>query len=139
MTSRPKADANETIIPLASEELSVVRQPVQKTTRVRVRATESDHVVDEPLADERVEVERVPINRAVDAVPEVRTEGDTTIIPVMREELVVQRRLLLAEEIHLRRVRSTKRHREVVRLRHEEAEIEEPGATPDEIVNPDRG
>jgi stress response protein YsnF len=125
MASGPETDANETIIPLASEALSVGRRTVEATTRVHVRTTETDHIVDESLTEQRVEIERVGVNRQVDAVPEIRTEGDITIIPVVREELVVQRRLILTEEIHLRRVTSTNRHRENVRLRHQEIDVEE--------------
>ena len=44
---------------------------------------------------------------------------------------MVERRLVLKEEIHLRRVRTTTRHRETVTLRDEQVVIErpEPGAS----------
>jgi stress response protein YsnF len=53
------------------------------------------------------------------------------VIPVVEEVLVVERRLVLKEEIHLRRVRTTTRHRETVTLRDEQVVIErpEPGAS----------
>jgi stress response protein YsnF len=53
------------------------------------------------------------------------------VIPVVEEILVVERRLVLKEEIHVRRVRTTTRHRETVTLREEEIVIEraEPGAS----------
>jgi stress response protein YsnF len=60
----------------------------------------------------------------VDAVPPVREEGDTTVISIVEEVLVVERRLVLKEEIRLRRVRTTERHRETVTLREQQAVIE---------------
>jgi stress response protein YsnF len=38
--------------------------------------------------------------------PAIRTEGDVTIVPVFEERLVVEKRLFLIEEVHLRRVAS---------------------------------
>ena len=73
-------------------------------------------------------MERVPIGRVIDAVPPVREEGDTTVLPVVVEEVVVQRRLVLKEEIRIRRLRSTGRHRETVVLREQEAVITRTGA-----------
>jgi stress response protein YsnF len=52
----------------------------------------------------------VPVGRVVDAVPPIREEDDTTIIPVVEEVLVIERRLVLKEEVHLRRVRVRETH-----------------------------
>jgi uncharacterized protein (TIGR02271 family) len=84
-------------------------------------------VVDAPVVREPVEVQRVPINKVVDAAPPQREEGDTLIIPVVEEQLVVERRLLLKEEIRARKTRTTERHREEVTLRSENAEIKRLG------------
>src|SRR6185312_3710892 len=83
--------------------------------------------VDEPVLHETVEVDHVPVGRVVDVAPPVRTEGDTTIIPVVQEEVIIQRRLILKEEIHLRRVQRTERHRETVTLRQQRAVVERAG------------
>ena len=47
---------------------------------------------------------RVPVDRRLDSVPDMTTEGDLTIIPVVEERLVVSRELYLREEIHVRRI-----------------------------------
>ena len=75
------------------------------------------------LTSERVEIETIPMNLQIDAVPEVRQEGDTTIVPVVEERLVVKRQLLLKEEVRIRRVRSTERHQQTVKLRYQEAVV----------------
>ena len=56
-------------------------------------------------------------------MPAIRQEGDVTIVPVVEEIVVVERRLMLKEELHVRRVRSTHRHEETVTLRYQEAEV----------------
>ena len=53
----------------------------------------------------------------------MREEGDTTIISVVEEIVVVERRLVLKEEVRLRRVRVTEQHRETVVLREQDAVI----------------
>jgi uncharacterized protein (TIGR02271 family) len=114
----------ETAIPLAAEEV-VVSKHVVETGRVKIaRVThEREQEIDELLARETVDIGRTPIGRPIDAMPAVRQEGDTIIIPIVEEVLVVERRLFLKEEVHVRRVRTTERHQETVRLRHQEAVI----------------
>src|SRR6516164_3547435 len=92
---------------LLAEELAVAKEKVE-TGRVRIstRTREREELVDEDLAREHVEIETVPVGLRIDAVPEVRQEGDTTIVPVVEEILVVERRLLLKEEIRIKRVRT---------------------------------
>ncbi len=118
---------------LLAEELNVSRERVE-TGRVRVQVVTRKHeeLVDVPLAEDRVEVERVAINRQVDAVPATRQEGDTTIIPVLEEVLVVERRLMLKEELHVRRVRTTQQHQERVVVRRQEAVVTRIPAEPPE-------
>jgi hypothetical protein len=62
--------------------------------------------IDEPLFTDEVSVERVPVNRIVDKAPETRQEGDVTIIPVIEEVITVEKRLLLREEVRIRRSRT---------------------------------
>ena len=70
-----------------------------------------------------MEIERVPIGRQIEAIPPVRQEGDTTILSVVEETLVIERRLILKEEIHIRRLHVSERHQEAVILRKQEAVI----------------
>ena len=129
MTSDPEEvrtpdDIRDTMIPLHEEDISVSKRQVV-TGRVRVETVTHEHeqLVDAQLARERVEVERVAIGKPIDAIPAVRQDGDTTIIPVVEEVLVVERRLVLKEEIHIHRVRTTEQHQERVTLRRQEAVV----------------
>ena len=114
----------EAVIPLLAEEVAVSKQVVE-TGRVQVaRVThEREQLIDELLAHETVEINRTPIGRQVDTMPAIRDEDDTLVIPIVEEVLVIERRLLLKEEVRVRRVRSTERHQESVTLRHHEAVV----------------
>ena len=120
MVSGPNESSLESdVLTLHAEDLAVAK----RVRRTLVRATRTvqtrDKLVEEDLTGDQVVVERITICRVVDAVPPVRQEGDVTIFPVVEEELVVQRRLILKEEVHLRQVRTTERHTETVALREQ--------------------
>jgi len=97
-----QAAAEPYVVPVIAERLLVEKQ-THITGRVRIHKTVHDReeVVDEPLLRRTVQVERVPINRVVEGEIPVRYEGDTTIIPVLEEVLVVEKRLMLKEELHI--------------------------------------
>ena len=120
----PIDQAGESTIPLLAEEIAVSKQAVE-TGRVKVtRVThQREQFIDEELARESVEIERIPIGRQVEAMPAVREEGETIVVPIVEEVLVVERRLLLKEEVRIRRVRTTDKYREAVSLRHQEAMV----------------
>ena len=119
------SDVEEHVIPLLTETLSVERRRVESgRVRATVTTQSHEHVIEEDLVHEKVEIERVPIGRTVDAVPDIRQEGDTTIIPVVEEVLVIERRLILKEEVHLRRVRVQETHSATVVTRSQDVVIE---------------
>ena len=118
------AKSDEVIIPLHAEEISISKEEME-TGRVRVSTLtrEYEQLVDELLTNEHIEIERVPIGKPIDARPGVREEAERIIVPVVEEVLVLQRRLVLKEEVHIRRVRGTERHQERVKLRKQEAVV----------------
>ncbi len=125
MTSRQQTPVtDEATLRLLAEDLSVDRTVVE-TGRVRVRTVTRtrEEAVDVPLVRENYEVTRVPVGRVVEAMPPVRQEGDTMVMPVVEEIVVTERRLVLREEVHIRRVRTTEQHQESVTLRYQEAEV----------------
>jgi uncharacterized protein (TIGR02271 family) len=116
-------------IPIAHERLRVDKRVVE-TGRVRVRTGVESHDawVRDELAREDVQVEEVEVNREVTEIPEVRTEGDTLIIPVFEEVLVVEKRLMLRKEIRLKRRMVTKPFEKAVPLRRTTVDIERAAA-----------
>jgi uncharacterized protein (TIGR02271 family) len=133
----PHGDAHE-VLPVAEEALTVDKTVVT-TGRVRVgtRTVERTDVARLDLASEEVDVVRVPVGREVTEAPAVRTEGEVTIIPVLEEVMVVETRLVLREELHVRRVRRVDTFQEPIALRRQEAVVEYvPGDTerrPDDV------
>lgn len=117
--------AGEKVLPVVEERALVgVRRVDTGRVRVRVVTETVDEPVTAPLAGERVEVTRVPVGREVDAVPAMRVEGDVTILPVVEEVLVVERRLVLREEVHLRREAGTEQVDTTLPLRRQRVVIE---------------
>ena len=112
------------VIPLHAEEVSIGKKQVA-TGRVKVSTVthSREELVEQLLQSERVEVERVPVGQVIAKVPEVRTEGDITIIPVVEEAVVLQRQLVLKEEVRIRRIRETQNYQGRVVLRQQEAVI----------------
>ena len=125
ITPQPTPDHVEAVIPLHAEVVHVDAREVE-TGRVRVVKTvrEEECVIDRPLAREDYEVRRVPVGRIVTEPPPVRREGDTMIVPVLEEVLVVEKRLMLKEELHLVRRRTVEPHTEVVMVRKEQADVQ---------------
>ena len=106
-------------VPLVEEELNVrTRQVAKGSVRVEVTTETLHEEVPVVVSEDLVSITRVPIDRPVDAPPTVRTEGDTMVVPIVDEVIIVQRQLVLKEEIHLRREsRSEKRVVPVARRR----------------------
>jgi stress response protein YsnF len=67
----------------------------------------------------------------VDKLPVTRQEGQMTIYPVVKEVLVVQKRLLLIEEIRVTRQQTQTQDTQTVRLRREEMTVERTPTTPE--------
>ena len=123
----------EVVVPVVAEELRVDRQSVE-TGRVRVTKAvrERQQVVDEPTRTEHVTVERVPVNRVVDGPVAPRQEGDTLILPVLEEVVVVERKLVLKEEVRITKHVSETREPQTVTLRSEDVRIDRIPAGPGE-------
>lgn len=115
-------------IPLVEERVSVAKREVETgRLRVQVSVEERQDNVPVELAHDEFEIERVPVNRAVSALPSVRLEGSTTVIPVVEEVVVVEKRLVVVEEIHVRRKSTTETRQIPVTTRSEQVRIETSG------------
>jgi uncharacterized protein (TIGR02271 family) len=120
------AHAGESVVaPVIVEELDVRKHTVE-TGRVRITKVvrEREELVDEPLLREDVLIERVPINRYVEAPIPLRYEGDTMIISLLKEVPVIEKRLMLTEELRITRRSAEHRESLPVTLRSEEVIVE---------------
>jgi stress response protein YsnF len=97
--------AHDLHIPIVEEEAWIAKRRIE-TERVSVHtwAQEDAVTLREDLVREQLDISRVTIGVQVDRAPDVRQEGDVTIVPVLEERLVVEKRLFLVEELHIRRL-----------------------------------
>lgn len=126
-------DQNTVVLPLVTENVHIQKQRVE-TGKVRVtkHVRQWEEQIDEPRLQQNVNITRVPLNKPVAEPPSVRSEGSTTIIPVLEEVLVVEKRLMLKEEIHITTRQTEEVNPQTVTLRSEEVEIERVSETHDE-------
>jgi uncharacterized protein (TIGR02271 family) len=115
-------------LPVYEEQLRVAARPVETGRGVRVskRVIEQPYELEQALLHQRVEVRRIPVDEVVapGAAPASRYEGDTLIVPVVEEVLVVEKRWRIREEIRITTVARTTSHRESGTLRSEQVSVE---------------
>lgn len=111
------------------------RRVVTGGVRLRTETQSHDELVSAELNGESVEVTRVPVDREVATPPDIRHEGDVTIVPVLEERLVVEKRLVLVEEIHLRRKPTQERVEIPVTLRRQNVVVDQ--IDPDKPTEPE--
>lgn len=91
-------------LPVIEEEAHVLKRATEiEHVTVRTVPEQEQIVVRDEVRREHVEIKRVAVEREVDRAPDVREEDGVTIIPVLEERLVVEKRLFLVEEIHVSR------------------------------------
>ncbi len=123
----PETDATPWAIPIIEEEVTVDKVAVT-TDAVRVHTSVETHdiLVEDQLERGVLRIERIAVDRAVDVAPAPRDEGDTTIVSVVEERLVIEKRLFVVEEVHVTRERTQERVVIPVTLRRTQATIEHP-------------
>jgi stress response protein YsnF len=115
-------------IPVIQEEVRVEKRLLDTGHGVRIHKTVAEHPcrIDESLLRDDVQVHHVPVDRIVplDQAPATRYEGDTLVVPILEEVLVVERRLRIKEELHITRTRHEERHVDTVMLKSEQVSVE---------------
>ena len=121
----PDPQSADATLPLVDEQLSVEKRKVE-TGRVRISTVvdERQEWVRENLVREEISIERVRMDRLVDQPPRMRQDGDVLIIPLVEEVLVVEKKLMLREELRVRTQRHTDKIEQPVTLKSTRAVIE---------------
>lgn len=113
------------VIPVVSEALHVDRESERTgALRVRVETTDRVHTLIGEATSRSVAVSRVRRGVPVDAMRDVWRDGDTLVVPVYEEQLVLRRQLVLTEEIHLHMHQATRPLAGDVQLREQRAVVE---------------
>jgi uncharacterized protein (TIGR02271 family) len=112
------------VIPIIEEEVTIEKHIVP-TGKVNITKTvkEIDEIVDVPTYKGEVTVDRIPVNTFVEKHPPIRQEGETMIIPVVQEQIVMVKKLLLVEELHVHNRVVESHHPQTVTLLKEEVEV----------------
>lgn len=143
MATNPPSTANDgtvappIVLPVAREEVHVSVRKVDTGCGVRVHKTVSEHAqaIEQSLLREVVSVKRVPIDKIVSLseAPVAHQDGDTWIVPILEEVLVVEKRLRIKEEVHITRSAHAEAFSDTVVLRTEHVAIErfDEGAKPE--------
>ena len=116
------------VIPVMQEEMAVGKRLVDTGRGVRVHKTviETPHVVEQSLQEDQLHIEHVTQDTWIDPdhLPVARQEGDTLIIPVIEEVLVVRTRLRLKEEVRITRTSRPVIGKETVFLKTQQVQVE---------------
>ena len=115
---------NTSSLNVLQEQINVDKKIVESgKVVIQKKVREENKAVEVPVSHEEIEITKVKVNKYVTAAPPVRYEGNTTIIPVIKEVAVIEKKLLLVEEVHITKhmVEETEEH--TVPLRKEEIEV----------------
>ena len=132
MSSNNEDPASESTehIPVLEEHLSLgKREVVSGRVRVRITNATEQQRLQADLRSEAVTVDRVPIDRELapgeaPPVPREEEDGKVFVVPVLEEVLVVEKRLVLREELRLRRTSDTQHVEQVVPVRRQTATVD---------------
>jgi uncharacterized protein (TIGR02271 family) len=114
------------VIPVIEEVLKVDKEVIE-TGRIHIRkeVTKEDIRMEIPVINESYAVEKIPVkNQIFDQPPTIRNEGDTMIIPVIKEVAEVIIRYEVTEEIHVTKNKAFTPKTQQVTLKKEKVIIE---------------
>lgn len=115
---------SERIIPVAREEVVIAKREVETGHVVVNRHTATEvQEISVPVSEFTYEEHRVPMNVVVAEMPATRQEADRVVIPVVREEIVTLKRLVLVEEVHLIKKATEHTHTETVELQTQQVTV----------------
>lgn len=90
------------VIPVVEEQIQVGKQVVETgAMRISKKVHKEEVTVDVPITYNEHDVERVAVNKFVDAPPPIRYEGNTMIIPILEEVVVLEKKLKVVEELRV--------------------------------------
>lgn len=112
-------------IPVLEEQATLTTREVSKGgVRVSTRTDHVEEAIAMSLASEDLEIVRVPIGREVPHPPDVREDGDIVVFPVLEEVIVTQKKLVLKEELHIKKRRTVRQAEVPITRRVQTAVVE---------------
>jgi len=123
-------DTNALRIPVVEEQLIPTTRWTEAGALEIARTTRTEtQELDVPVRYEAATVEHMAVNRVLadNETPATRQEGATLIVPVVREELVVTKRRILVEELHITKQVQTRTEHVSGEVQRQEVTINHPG------------
>lgn len=126
---RTGAETDTIRVPLSEEELTATRRQVDRgAVRVEKNVVSEEQSLDVPVTEEEVHVTRRTVDR--NAAPgETLFEGGTIEVPVRGEEVDVEKRAHVAEELEISKEAVQKTQRVTDTVRREEAHVVDDSTT----------
>ena len=126
LNAQRRADGTEGgTIPIVEEVARVEKRVVDKgTVRVSTDIETVTERVETPLLQQSAGLDRVRVDRVVDRMPEPRLDGDTIIVPIVEERVVVTKQLVVTEEVRVALTEETLTDVQDVTLRKERVHID---------------
>lgn len=119
------SDAGKIVIPVIEEQV-VVGKKVIETGKVQISKVVYEDVerYAVPFIEEHVSVERIAKNEIVDTLPPaIRYEDDVMVISVLKEVAVVEKRVMLVEELRVTKSKTERTEAHDITLRKEEVKV----------------
>jgi uncharacterized protein (TIGR02271 family) len=115
----------EAIVIVLKERALIQKNIVEKAkVHIEKKVHRTEETIHIPVVSEEVEVKKIAVNQYVETIPPVRYEGDTIVIPVIKEMLIVEKKLLLVEEVYVTKHTNTTTEEKNIILREEEIIVE---------------
>lgn len=130
---------DELVIPVREEELTAtVRETEAGAARIQKRVVAEDRVLEVPVTEEHVRVERRVVDRPADGVEADAFEEIVIEVPLTQEEVELRKQARIAEEVVV--TKEAVQHTEQVRgtVRREEVDVVDPGAYTETLPEQDR-
>lgn len=132
-------DEDELVIPLREEELTAtVRDTEAGAARIQKRVVSEDRVLEVPVTEEHIRVERRVVDRAADAADADAFEEIVIEVPLTAEQVELHRQARVAEEVVV--TKEAVQHTEQVHgtVRREEVEVVDEGLLTEPATTQDR-
>lgn len=125
LDARPE-DSSQIRIPLHEERLEATVEPISLgEVRIHKLVEDVEETVEQEVTRDDLDIERVPMHLTLDAPASPRQEDGWYVVPIMKEVLVVQKRLMLVEEVRIRTRRVTEVAQVRETVRHERITVED--------------
>lgn len=102
-----------------------IREYIHGRALVRKRIETVDDTLTFELRQQHPVVERIRIDREIESTPAPYWDGSTYVVPVVEEEIVVSRRLILREEVRVMVDSASEQHQMPTTIRREIIDVVE--------------